>query len=121
MAKRRTLYTWTIRYEDRLMATAVFQDVLAVMTSRQQMFPHTYSGGSLDGAQLGILQVKMVITGRDRWWCDRKAGDFARALALRAHVNVAEVKNPDPANLAPHTNRGYSTRVAVREEVPSGA
>lgn len=103
------------------MATAVFDDVLAVMMSRQQMFPNTYSGGSLGGAQFGVLQCKMVITGRDRWWCDRKAHDFARALAMRAHVNVSETRNPDPANLAPHTNRGYRAQVTGIREAPSGA
>jgi hypothetical protein len=103
MAQRRTAYRWTIRHEDPLMAGMIVDGVEEIVRRWIELYPNIFSDGWVAGDALGILQVGIVVTRRDRWECQRQARNFARALAVRARVRMVEVINPEPANLPART------------------
>jgi len=122
VAQRRTAYRWTITYDDPLMATVVVERVRGALQRWQDLKPKIYSDGWLGGHELGLLQLGLVVTGRDRWQCSKSAREFARALAITAHVTMVEVINPEPANLPSHDHRGRKRFLAPKyQEATDGA
>lgn len=122
MPQRRTAFTWTIHYDDPLMAGEVVDRVKAALALWQARKPLVYSDGWIGGAEFGLLQVRLTVTRRDRWECSRRAREFARALAVTARVRMVEVCDPDPDNLKPHTHRGRDRFLAPKyAEVPDGS
>jgi len=120
MPLRRTAYVWTVHYDDPLMAHAVAERVSEGIQIWLAMYPKTFSDGWMAGTQFGLLQVGMTVTRRDRWECQRQARKFAHALAVKAKVRMAEVADPDPANLPSHDHRGRRRFLAPKYLETSG-
>jgi hypothetical protein len=117
MAKRRIAYTWTVHYNDPLMAYAVQERIDQGIRTWMMMHPQKYSNGWMGGSDLGLLQVGMTVTGRDQWWAHRLAMEFAVALAVKAKVRLSVVADPDPATLTPHPFRGRRAREGAKYHV----
>lgn len=61
---------------------------------------------TVEGQERMHLAFSVTVSGRDQWWCHRRAMDLAVQAFGRAGVSSAKVPVPIWETLAPHTNRG---------------
>lgn len=63
---------------------------------------HWYREPEIEGEPFGYLGFSFTVTGRDQWWCHRRAMD----LAEKALWGLLPVPEPTWETLPPHSNRG---------------
>lgn len=66
---------------------------------------HWYRDPEIEGEPYGFLGFSFTVTGRDQWWCHRRAMDLAEKVCWNV-LPVASIPEPTWENLPPHTNRG---------------
>lgn len=65
------------------------------------------------GAPFNRLQFEFTASGRDQWWCHRRALDLARDCFYAVGLREPDVPLPEWEPLEPHSNRGrYRVRAA---------
>ncbi len=60
----------------------------------------------VSGLPFNRLTFEFTVSGRDGWWCHRRAMDLAVDAFYALGMSERDVPEPDWEPLAPHTNRG---------------
>lgn len=105
MPETRRRYTWTVHFDDPLMAREVAQlvwDTSLYWESARKWLTRPEVAGTL----FGVMQVSITVRARDQWAVHRRATYFAAAVAAKAKVTLKQMGPPVPEKLPPHTNRG---------------
>ena len=60
------------------------------------------------GEPFGVLNLCFTVTGRDQWWCHRRAQVLATNCFYAMGLDERAVPEPTWEKLTPHVNRGHS-------------
>lgn len=62
---------------------------------------------AVEGEPFGRMSFSFIASGRDQWWCHRRA--YGLAIDAYYHLGCTEKDLPEPTwvPLPPHENRGY--------------
>lgn len=69
-----------------------------------------YRDPQVNGEPYNRMIIIFTVSGRDQWWCHRRALKLAEQCSRAIGMKVPE---PTWWSLPPHTNRGYVTRGGV--------
>lgn len=67
---------------------------------------HWYQDMEVGGQAFGILTLSFTVSGRDQWWCHRRAQVLAVDCFWAMGLDERAVPEPTWEKLSPHTNRG---------------
>lgn len=65
-----------------------------------------YRKTSVEGEPFQRLIINMVVSGRDQWWCYRRAMKLAVDCYVSMGLRATDVPDPVWEPLEPHMNRG---------------
>lgn len=65
-----------------------------------------FTDPTVEGQPFARLAFGVTVSGRDQWWCHRRALDLATDVYARLGIPATKVPVPVWESLAPHTNRG---------------
>ena len=80
-----------------------------------------YQEPEVEGAPFNRLVITLTVTGRDQWWCHRRAMWLVLKCYRSIHLKLQDVPEPDWETLAPHINRGYRRRAKAAEPAQPAA
>ena len=65
-----------------------------------------YNDAEVNGAPYGILSLEFTVSGRDQWWCHKRAMRLATDAFYAIGLREKDLPEPMWETLAPHSNRG---------------
>jgi len=65
-----------------------------------------YNEPEVQGQPYGRMVLAFTVSGRDQWWCHKRAMKLATDVYYAAGLTEKDIPEPMWESLEPHTNRG---------------